>query len=55
MMDPSINTIKTCNADFDATVFGFAPNKATTTDVPVGAVLSADVPRPQALVIATSP
>jgi hypothetical protein len=29
----------------DATIFGFAQNKANPSDVPVSAVLSPDVPR----------
>ena len=50
---PPINTIRPCNTEFDATVFGFAQNKPTATDVPVGAVLSADAPRPRVVAIAT--
>jgi hypothetical protein len=44
-MDLPIKTIKTCNIDLDATVFGSAQNKpnmrARATDVPVSAALLA--------------
>jgi hypothetical protein len=45
--DLPINAIKTCNIEFDATVFGFAQNKPTTTDV------TADVTVSTALLAAT--
>jgi hypothetical protein len=38
---PPINTIRPCNTEFDATVFGFAPNKANQADALAGPVLSA--------------
>jgi hypothetical protein len=43
----AIDTIKTCNLEFDTTVFGFAQNKPNPTnfptDVPVGTGLLAAV------------
>jgi hypothetical protein len=41
-----IDTIRTCNIELDSTVFGSAPNKPNPTDILVGAVFSADAPRP---------
>jgi hypothetical protein len=40
--DLPINTIITCNAEFDSTVFSRAQNKPNATDATAGAVLSAD-------------